>query len=299
MSTGLFYSILGFSVFLLVLLVTRLLQIKNAVRVREQRVRHLIGLDQVFENDRLDESSNGVWFKFSQIMAPRNQKQLDAILLKLAQAGMRHDYHLGKFYALQLGFIVLVLIMTLGSVFVMEINPAWIVVGLVFAYFAPLKWLELKAHFRAIKINQSLPDFIDMTNVSLNAGLSWMISVQRVAKEFSDVHPEIADEFNLMLEQVNLGMGRIEALRAMEARVPTEDFKQLVQVLVQNERAGSSIAEALNNFARRLYQQREQRMAEKAAKASAKMAIVILPFLMLPYFIILLAEKLVLLSRGF
>ncbi|WP_319380743.1 hypothetical protein [Thiomicrorhabdus sp.] len=61
---------------------------------------------------------------------------------------------------------------------------------------------------------------------------------------------------------------------------------------------GSSISEALNEFSRRMYQNRESQMEEKAAKTSAKMAMVIMPFLLAPYLILLLGEKMVALGRG-
>jgi tight adherence protein C len=55
----------------------------------------------------------------------------------------------------------------------------------------------------------------------------------------------------------------------------------------------------LNEFSRRMYQDREEGLEEKAAKTSAKMALVIMPFMFAPYLILLLGEKMVLLGRGF
>ena len=72
-----------------------------------------------------------------------------------------------------------------------------------------------------------------------------------------------------------------------------------MQVLIQNEKLGSSISEALNEFSRRMYQDREQLLEEKAAKTSAKMAIVIFPFMLAPYLILLLGERMVMLGRTF
>jgi tight adherence protein C len=122
--------------------------------------------------------------------------------------------------------------------------------------------------------------------------------VKRVSEELIDVSPEICNEFQFMLEQIQVGVPRIEALQQFAQRNPTKDIQNLVQVLVQNEKLGSSISEALYNFARGIYQDRENLMEEKAAKTSAKMAIIILPFMLLPYVMLLLGEKMVMLGRG-
>jgi tight adherence protein C len=113
-----------------------------------------------------------------------------------------------------------------------------------------------------------------------------------------EVFPEICYEFDYMLDQIQLGVPRVEALKQLAERNPTEDIQQLVQVLIQNEKLGTPIGQAINDFTRRMYQEREQRLEEKAAKTSAKMAIVTVPFLMLPYFILMLGEKMVMLGRN-
>jgi tight adherence protein C len=133
----------------------------------------------------------------------------------------------------------------------------------------------------------------------MNAGVSYLVALKRVSSELKELHPEICYEFDFLLEQIQFGVPRADALRQFAARNPTSEIENLVQVLLQNEKLGSSISEALSDFARRIYLNREQMLEEKAAKTSAKMALVIMPFLMVPYLILLLGEKIVMLGRGF
>lgn len=291
--------LMGLLVFLLGVFLLQRARRLHQQQLRVNRMKRMVGISGfAFDQDE-DEGRRDFWLTLSKILGPKSPKGLQNLVSRLNRAGFRQQYHLGQFLFIKLLSVALVLLVT--TLYVLITNQSGLIIFLatLVAYFVPEKILDIKGDLRTTKINQSLPDFIDMANVCLNAGLSWMVAVQRVAKEFEKIHPEIAEEFALMQEQINLGMSRVEALRQLEARVPTDDVRQLVQVLIQNERSGSSIAQALHSFARRIYEQREQIMAEKAAKASAKMSIIILPFLMLPYFIILLGEKLVLLGRGF
>lgn len=291
--------LMGLLVFLLgIVLMQRGNQIHQQ-QIRVNRMKRMVGITGFTIDKNQDEGHRDFWLTMLKLLGPKSPKGLQKLVNRLNRAGYRQQFHLGQFLFIKLLTVVLTLIIATIYVLLSDQHGLIIFLAALVAYYLPEKMLDLKGDMRTTKINQSLPDFIDMANVCLNAGLSWMVAVQRVSKEFEKIHPEIAEEFALMQEQINLGMSRVEALRQLEARVPTDDIRQLVQVLIQNERSGSSIAQALHSFARRIYEQREQIMSEKAAKASAKMSIIILPFLMLPYFIILLGEKLVMLGRGF
>ena len=112
------------------------------------------------------------------------------------------------------------------------------------------------------------------------------------------VHPTVSREFAFTVEQIKAGMSRAEALQQLAERNPTREIRHLVQVLIQNERQGSPVADSLSAFTARIYLEREQYMEEKAGKISAKMALIIAPFLMLPFVLILVGEQIVNLMRS-
>lgn len=239
------------------------------------------------------------WCALGVFIGPKNEKELEANRQYLMSAGFREPHHLGAYF-----FIKYTLV--LSSLVIMLMLWSWFQVSPVIAILVPLAFLLLPerililwGNHRLNKVNNALPDFLDMANICMSAGLSYLEAMKRVSKELESTFPEICYEFNFLIEQIKIGVPRQEALRQFALRNPSSDIQDLVQMLTQNEKLGSPISTALNEFSRRMYQKRENVMEEKAAKTSAKMAIVILPFLMLPYFMLMLGEKIVMLGRNF
>jgi tight adherence protein C len=230
-------------------------------------------------------------------MAPAPGKELTKINHILSQASFREEKHLGYYYFLKyslttLGFLGAAFLWSKGN-----IAPQLILVFGVVCLLAPELILKQFATMRLQRVTLALPDFIDLCNISMSAGLSWLVSVKRVVDELKDIHPEICMEFEFVFDQIQTGMNRSEAFRQLGQRNPTEEMQYLVNVLIQNERMGSSILGSLSDFSKRIYNMREQQMEEKAGKLSAKMALVIMPFFLIPYMMILVGEQMVNLIR--
>lgn len=239
------------------------------------------------------------WCALGAFMGPKNEKEINANRQFLMNAGFREEHHLGAYFFIKYALV-------LGSLLVMLMLWSWFQISPVAAILVPLAFLLLPerilifwGNHRLNKVNIALPDFLDMANICMSAGLSYLEAIKRVSKELESTFPEICYEFNFLIEQIKIGVPRQEALKQFALRNPSKDIQDLVQMLIQNEKLGSPISTALNDFSRRMYQKRESAMEEKAAKTSAKMAIVILPFLMLPYFMLMLGEKIVMLGRNF
>lgn len=239
------------------------------------------------------------WSKLGAKLAPKNPKELEVIHQRLIKAGHKDPEYIGGFYFVRLALMAGVGLIGL-LLWALHLAPIYVaLLGSLISYIIPERLLDYLGNRRESKITQSLPDFLDMVNVGIGAGLSWVVSMQRVAEELKNLHPEICSEFVFLQEQIQIGMPRTEALKQLAKRIPVKDIEQLANILIQNEKLGSPISEALSTFSKRMYDEREEIMSEKAAKTSAKMALVIMPFLMLPYMILLVGEKMVMLGRGF
>jgi len=238
------------------------------------------------------------WCRLVAVLMPINARNREKLQLALWRAGFMQPSALYGFLWLKLGVLLLGVIVGFGlwqaghPFFVM---PLLAVAGALL----PDRWLELQGARRRSQIEVVLPDFLDMVSIGMRAGLNWMAAFQRVTSEFSDIHPPLAQVFDQMLRQIQLGLPRTRALEQLAFRLGSEDMRQLTQMLVENEKLGAPIADSLEAFTKRLYARREQRLEERAAKLSAKMSIIILIFMMVPYFIILLGERFVELSRSF
>lgn len=279
------------------LLVKRVLRLQ-AVQLQKERVKARVGV----ANDYAKQEKNysGCWWcSLGRAIGPKNPKELATVQRQLVSAGFRHERYIGAYFFIKYMSILLsVLLMALLWSW-LGLSPLWIIAVPTVMLLLPERILIWMGQRRLNKISEHLPDFLDMCNICMNAGLSYLVALKRVSNELRDIHPEICYEFDYLLDQIQLGVPRIEALRQFAERNPTQEIQTLVQVLIQNEKLGSSIGEAISGFTRRMYQTREEKMEEKAAKTSAKMAIVIMPFLMVPYLILLLGEKMVNLGRAF
>lgn len=279
------------------LLLNRLLQAQNK-QVQKERLKARVGLANHYAKQKVG-NSNCWWCTLGRAIGPKSAKEIATVQRQLISAGFRHERYIGAYFFIKYGAVLLsALIMALLWSWT-GFSAVWILVAPTAMLLLPERMLIHLGQSRLSKISQNLPDFLDMCNICMNAGLSYLVAVKRVAQELKEIHPEICYEFEYLLDQIQLGVPRIEALRQFAERNPTRDIQGLVQVLIQNEKLGSSIGDALSEFSRRMYLNREQAMEEKAAKTSAKMAIVIMPFLMVPYLILLLGEKMVMLGRGF
>jgi len=279
------------------LLVGKMLRLQ-AAQLKKERIKARVGLASTYSNE-VRNSSVCWWCSLGRSMGPKKEKEVYAVQQQLVRAGYRNDNAIGAYFFIKYSSIVVVSLIAavLWSWNVLRLE--FVILLPIIALILPERILLYLAQKRLSKISQNLPDFLDMCNICMNAGLSYLVALKRVAFELKDINPEICFEFNYLLEQIQMGVNRTDALRQFAERNPTKEIENLVQVLIQNEKLGSSISEALNNFSRRMYQDREQLMEEKAAQTSAKMAIVIFPFMLAPYLILLLGERMVLLGRGF
>ena len=278
------------------LLTNRVLKVQ-VKQLNKERIKSRVGLSSQYVKQS-NNFNRCWWCTLGRAIGPKSHKEIALVQHQLVSAGYRHESHIGAYFFIKYALI-------LGSILITALVWSWQGISPLWIIFVPIVFLLLPERIlihlgqsRLGRINQHLPDFLDMCNICMNAGLSYLVALKRVSQELKEVHPEICYEFEYLLDQIQLGVPRSEALRQFGERNPTTDIQNLMQVLIQNEKLGSSISEALNDFSRRMYQARQELLEEKAAKTSAKMAVVIMPFLMVPYLILLLSEKFVLLARG-
>ncbi|WP_321276112.1 type II secretion system F family protein [Thiomicrorhabdus indica] len=287
---GLLLAVIGLLSFSLVFILVKRLILLQEMQLQKERYKSRIGLANQFEVKH--KQVQGCWWcSLGRVLGSNNKKELSKLQQQLISAGYRKESHIGAFYFIKYSSVIFALLVTALLWAVIGFSPLFIAIVPVFFLLIPEKVLVHIGQNRLDKISNHLPDFLDMCLICMNAGLSYLMSLQRVSKELKEIHPEICYEFEYLLDQVKMGVPRVEALRQFAERNPTKDIQNLVQVLIQNEKLGSSVSEAIYEFSRRMYQQREEVMEEKAAKTSAKMAVVIMPFMLLPYVILMVGDR--------
>ncbi len=232
------------------------------------------------------------------LLAPSSARELERVRYRLELAGLRRDDSIELYYCIRYLGALAVLVAGGAGWWLGAISLATVLLLALLPLYLPELWLRFAAIRREQQILRALPDFIDLCVICMSAGLGWLAAVRRVSDQLARSQPAICQEFSYLLDQVQTGMPRAEALRELQRRNPSREVGQLVQVLLQNERLGSAVSAALSDFSRRLYAEREQMLEEKAGKVAAKMALITFPFLLLPFMLLLSGEQMVKLLRA-
>ena len=184
-----------------------------------------------------------------------------------------------------------------------EMNTSQLLmIGLIMAsigYYAPGFVVTSRIEGRQKAIMKSFPDALDLLVSSVEAGLGLDAAFRRVADEIEAPAPVLAGELKAVNQEVTAGVSRVEALRHLDQRTGLEDMKQLVNVLAQAERFGTSVARALRVHADLVRTKRQLKAEEKAAQISPKLTVVMILFIMPSLFAILLGPAMVQVFRQY
>jgi tight adherence protein C len=138
---------------------------------------------------------------------------------------------------------------------------------------AALPYMQISgiAQERLKNISRGLPYAIDLLALSMGAGLDFPGAVRQVVEKSSNPEDPIVEEFTLMLQTLNLGRTRKEALTEFAARAPVDAVQEFVNAVVQAEERGNPVAEVLTIQAGVSRTRRSVRAEELAAKAGVAM----------------------------
>ncbi|SHI69480.1 type II secretion system F family protein [Desulfofundulus thermosubterraneus] len=156
-----------------------------------------------------------------------------------------------------------------------------------------LKW-RIKARQEALR--KSLPDVIDLLAVSVEAGLGFDAALAKVVEKSKGF---IAEEFARVLDEINIGKPRRDALRDMAARNGVDELTVFVGAIIQADMLGVGITNVLRVQSRQMRQLRRQQAEERAMKAPVKMLIPMVVFIFPVIFIILLGPGVIKLIKEF
>ena len=196
----------------------------------------------------------------------------------LIQAGYRDPQHATIYRGLRVLFAALAFG---GVVLSTGMSSPLLLVGMpAFGYFIPRFMLKRAVQARQRRIRLALPDALDLTVICVEAGLALDQAMLRVGEDLRYAHPELSGEFHMFNLETRAGKPRVEALRNLAARTGVEDIRSLVMTLVQTDRFGTSVAQALRVHSDSLRTERRQRAEEQAAKTTVKMIIPLVLFVL-------------------
>lgn len=224
-------------------------------------------------------------------LEPKTEAEMSRIKARLAAAGFRGEATEQVFLGLK--FVGLLAGLTIGAV---SFFPVWgicqkslgFTIGLVvILLYLPDVVIGLISHGRKKKIFLGLPDALDLLVVCVEAGLGLDQAMRKVCDELRPTYPVIASEFGLANFQLQMGRPRSEVLHELGARTDVADLRNLASVLIQAEKFGSSVAQALRTQSDAMRTRRRQVAEEKAAKTAVKLIFPLVLFIFPGIFVIL------------
>jgi tight adherence protein C len=237
--------------------------------------------------------------KFANFLEPQNDEELNAARLKLMRAGYRSKNAVRTMHAAQ--FVLGIGLMMLGLLYALvnsatgEISTQAVIMSIIIpggaGYFLPKYWVERRIQSRQQEIIEGFPDSLDLMLVCVEAGQSLDQSILRVSREIRAGYPALADEFELVGQEVKAGKDRISVLKDMSERVGVSDVSSFVTVLVQSATFGTSIADALRVYAGEMRDKRVMRAEEKANVLPTKLTLGTMMFTVPPLMIILIGPS--------
>jgi tight adherence protein C len=146
-------------------------------------------------------------------------------------------------------------------------------------YYAPALWLRRAIAARKDALQRAIPDALDLMVVCVEAGLGLDQAIGRVGEEVKRAHPALNDELNMLTLELRAGVARQEALRNLAHRTDLEELRNLVALLVQTDRFGTSIGQALRVHADAMRTTRRLKAEELAAKLPVKLLLPLVFFI--------------------
>jgi len=202
---------------------------------------------------------------------PKSPKDMGRLQRRMVRAGFKDPARAAVYYAASefLCPVVLALSVILWMGVIRGGLYALLAAGV--GYALPGVFLARKTAQRQKQIENGLPDALDLLIVCVEAGAGLDAAIVKASEELSIAYPALAEELRLITTETRAGKPRLEAFRNFAQRTGVEDVRTLVAMLVQTDRFGTSIAQALRTHAATARTKRRQRAEERAAKLGVKL----------------------------
>lgn len=233
-------------------------------------------------------------------LQPKNELEMGRLRSRLAYAGFRGDSAVAIFSSLRFLSLLLGVFMGGGLLLLRGYNTNTLLAtifcggGMLFLPDVVLYFLTKR---RKEAIFFGLPDCLDLMVVCVEAGLGLDQAMRKVAEEMKKSHAVIAEEFGLCNLHLQMGRSRNQVLQDLGNRTGVEDLRSLASILIQADKFGSSIAQALRVQSDSMRTRRRQIAEEKAAKTAVKLIFPLVLFIFPGIFVVLVGPAAITMVR--
>jgi tight adherence protein C len=234
-------------------------------------------------------------------LQPTNEVELGKLKTKLSNAGFRSESAGSIFLGLK--FTGLVVGLFLGGGLITSLHGVdqkamvWSIACAGLLFYLPELIVAFLGSRRKQAIFLALPDALDLMVVCVEAGLGLDQAMRKVADEMKRTYRILSDEFALSNFQLQMGRKRSEVLHELGARTGVSDLRALAAVLIQADKFGSSVAQALRTQSDSMRIRRRQLAEEKAAKTAVQLIFPLVLFIFPGIFVILVGPAAITMVR--
>ena len=223
----------------------------------------------------------------TRIKSVSHRKKIEKLLLT---SGLSSELNVDEFIGMQFLWGILFPIILIILNFALQYNYS----PLVFVAFAIFGWNIPRSHANAARkkrqtsVQIDLPFFIDLLALATEAGLDFQGGIQRIV-ERTRGKSVLADELNGVLRDIMLGSSRAQALRGLATRLDMQEVLSFVNVVIDADSTGASIAKVLKDQSNQMRLERFVRAEKAGAQASQKILIPLMLFILPAVFIMVFA----------
>ena len=223
---------------------------------------------------------------------PKSPKELGRLRRRLALAGVS-SYRAAVAYSIaEIGLPIIFGIVAFSFLVgpmrylmtVLAVLVGWMIPGLILSRLITLQ---------KRRIEDGLPDALDLMIVCVEAGSGLDQAILKTSEELMISHPALATELQMITIEIRAGKPRLEAFKNFAARTKVDDVRELVAMLVQTDRFGTSVAQALRTHAATSRTKRRQRAEERAAKIGVKLVFPLVFFLFPAFYVVTLGPAVI------
>ncbi len=245
----------------------------------------------------------GLFTSLGLLVKPKNDMDISGSRREFLMAGYREENAPVIFWGAKVLLAVLTAVIFI-SMKLLIVKPmpslSFTLLTVVFAlgsFHLPNLWLRMKIAERKEMIRAGLPDALDLMVVCVVAGSGLDAAINRVAQEMGLSNKAVSQEFELLSLELRAGKSRQDALKNLALRTDLEDVSSLVTLLIQTEKFGTSIAQALRIHSDSMRTKRFQKAEEVAAKLPVKLIFPLILFILPSLFVVVLGPAAITIFR--
>jgi tight adherence protein C len=218
---------------------------------------------------------------FAARFAPSDERERSSLRLWLLQAGYESPQAIQTYYGFRVCLaIVMIPIAVVASTVLLprsgvSLYFALTIVAVLVGFLFPVFWVRHRRKVRQRQVTDGLPDVLDLLLVCTEAGLGLDTAIARVGEEMAKAQPVLASLLIQLSAELLAGRPRAEAMRNLAVRANVEQVNSLVNLLLQSDLLGSSMASTLRVFAADMRSHQLLNAEEAAQKMTVKLSIVL------------------------